>query len=265
MLKKLFSKRKIKGFVVFTIGLTFISHICIFAGEKIPLNDTSYYYEYNADNNNYTVYDSSGNIVSENEYDLLKTGGGKIIARMLKYNQHYAILDKDFNIILEPRFSQINYNENTQTFECLTWGEGPDKIEFFDNDMNPVSQPRDIIKAEGTDFYYERVIDENAEINDGYISYYICDEKGNKLSPTKYIDVKTMPEKIQLTDERGNISTFTDESQFITLSTSSQWAQNSIYRATEVDIIPSELQNKNYKQAGVLSSCRENIYCKNRI
>ena len=256
MLKKDVLKSININFIIFSAVLIIASRIYAFAGERMSLGDTPYYYEYNEDNNNYTVYDSSGKIISENEYDVLKTGGGKIIARMLKYNQHYGILDKDFNIILEPRFSQINFNENTQAFECLTWGEGPDKIEFFNTDMQVISQPRDIIKAEGTDFYYERVIDENAEINDGYVGYYICDKKGNRLSSARYVDIKNVSGKIEVTDENGNISTFNDSAQFITLSTASQWAQNSIRRAIEADIVPKELQNNYTKNINRQEFCR---------
>jgi len=254
-INKAFVQNQMTKLIILMAILITASSAYVFAEEKLPLNDTPYYYQYD-DKSNYIIYDSNGNIISENEYDVLKTGGGKIIARMLKYSQHYGIMDVDFNIILEPRFSQINYNENTETFECLTWGEGPDKIEFFDLDMKSVPQPRDIRKLEGTDCYYERVIDETAEINDGYISYYICDEKGGRLSPTEYIDIKNVTGKIEVTNTNGTVNTFSNTAQLINRSTASQWAQDSINTAIEVDIVPKELQNDYTKNITRQEFCR---------
>jgi len=238
-------QNQIKKLIILTAVLITAQSAYVFAGEKLPLNDTPYYYEYDNNTHEYIIYNNDGKIISENEYYDLKTGGGKIIAG--KHNQHYGIMDIDFNTILEPRFSQINYNDNTQTFECLTWGQGPDKIEFFNLDMKPVPQPKDIRKLEGTDFYYERVIDETAEISGGYISYYICDEKGNRVSPVEYIDIKSMSGKMEVTDTNRMVTTFSDMAQFINRSSASRWAQNSIYMAIEAGIIPEELQN-NYKK-----------------
>ena len=238
------------------IIMTAVSAVSVFGSERLPLKDTPYYYECGETGYNYTLYDKDGSIISENEYDVIKPGGGKIIARILEYGQKYSILDQDLNILTEPRFSQIDYNENTQTFECLTWGEGPDKIEFFDSDINPVPQPRDIRKLGDTDCFYERVIDEKAEISGGYISYFICDADGNRLSDTEYKDIKCISDKIVVTDMNGAMTTYTDLAQLIDRSSASQWARESINNAISVGIVPEALQADYTKKISRREFCR---------
>ena len=223
---------------------------------KAPLDGTPYFYEKKDMDVAYTVYDKDGNIISDSDYDVIKPGGGRIIARMLSYGQRYGILDTDFNIILEPRFSQINYNENTKTFECLTWGEGPDKIEFFDTDMDPVPQPKDIRHLDGTDFYYERVIDEDAEINDGYISYYICDADGGRLSDIQYRSIKAVSGSIEVTDTNGVVNTYADAAQLVNRSSASAWARDSINTAVAAGIVPDELQGNYTDKINRREFCR---------
>ncbi len=221
--------------------IMFLMTATAFCGER--LSDTPYYYEYISDGGYCDIYDNRGNIVSHGEYDRLKTGGGNIIARRKEFPQTTGIIDTDFNILLEFRFSQINYNENTKTYECLTWGEGKDKIEFFNIDMKPVSQPKDIRKLEGTDCFYERVIDENAEINSGYISYYICDENGNRLSDVEYMDIKAISGNIVVTDVNNRTNTYNSVSQLLNRSDASSWARESITNAIAEGIVPPELQS----------------------
>ncbi len=149
------------------------------------------YYTLEMEDNGVCITDKLGKkIIDQLFFDVRYEGAG-YIARYYggELNNNCAILDNNFKEVTPVKYNYIEYNKNTKTYECGYGGDGGKQcFDFYDISFNKIAQPIDISPIETTDYYCQKIIDE--ESFEGKTFYFICDSKGNKLIEEGFRDVK---------------------------------------------------------------------------
>ncbi len=160
-------------------GAAFCGNIsAVIADDRIELGNTGYY-ALNSDNDIfYNIYNSDGSVLKENLYREVEYKGGGIIVR-LDSNNLCGVLDNSLNQAINVEYDYIDFNENTNCYECFYYDkDNVYRVDFYNDSFERVLQPKDIRSLEGTDCYYERVIGENNAHRE-YV--FICDSEGNRI------------------------------------------------------------------------------------
>lgn len=169
-----------KKIIAISLALLSFMSVSAYADEREQIGDTGYYSQWNDDT--YTIYNPKGEVVSENIYTSVIAIGSCFSARAYS-NSLCAIIDSDFNTVTDFKYDYIDYNENTNIFEC----HYAKNVDFYNSEFEKVSQPRDIRKLYDTDYYYESIIDEK-NANNTYC--FICNKDGDRLDDEGYREIK---------------------------------------------------------------------------
>ncbi len=183
-------KKKIATLVICVL---FMGQNAVFATSVrvLPSIEGTSYYILETLNDGVYITDGSGNkMVEQAFYEVRYEGTGYIVRYYAgELNNNCALLDDNFNVVTPVKYSYIEYNENTRSYECGYSGEGGKQcFDFYDSSFNKISQPTDISPVETTDYYCQRIIDENSF--SGNIFYFICDAGGNRLVDEGFREIK---------------------------------------------------------------------------
>ena len=158
--------------IILTLALALIMAVSANAQELTQIGDSPYY-SYTDDNGMFKFCDKGGNVIKEAPYFWAEKMGTGIVFKD-KESLCCGIMDLQLNIVVKPLYSEISYNDNTSTFNCIT----DNGMDYYDNSFNKISQPLDISQINSTKYYSLKVIDDK---DPSKTVLFICDKNGNKL------------------------------------------------------------------------------------
>ncbi len=170
-----------KLFLIF--ALTAVMAVSANASELKRIGNTPYYH-YIDDKGMLEFCDEDGKFIKEAPYFWAEEEGTGIVFKD-KEKLKCGIMDMELNIVVEPIYSEIEYNDNTGAFNCRIDDDDTYEMDYYDSNFNKIPQPLDISPIDSTQYYALKVI------GDGHPhTYYICDKDGNKLIDEGYYSLE---------------------------------------------------------------------------
>lgn len=169
--------KKLAAGIITVIFISAIYNMMAIGAEIQPIENTGYYLM--SDDAVYICNEKGDIIIDQKFYSVEETGNGFIVRYYGNENNNLcAILNNNLELVTEVKYSNIKYNENTESYECYYDSNNKSCVDFFDREFNSIRQPTDLAEIENTEYYCLRIVDENNSVNE---YYFICDEAGNRL------------------------------------------------------------------------------------
>ena len=165
-------RRDVMKKILLTLTMCLLMSTAVFASYEVK--GTKYYY--NSDTHMLEYEDENGKMKEYGPCISVSRVGNAIMAATSLDDMLYGLMDMDLNEITPREYTEIYYDEETDTYQCDNRFENT--VTFYDGNFNEISQPDNLVPIEGSDYYIHTEI---VGTNPNKWPRYICDKKGNRL------------------------------------------------------------------------------------
>ncbi|MDO4301344.1 MAG: S-layer homology domain-containing protein [Clostridia bacterium] len=175
--------------VILTLIIITAGMVNVYAEDIYKIEGTDFFYAELNEGGRY-ICDENGNKLNDQLFYDIEAGGKALIVRYYggEYNNKVTVFDMSFKPVIVIKYDYIDFNENTNCYECFYYdNDNIYRVDFYNDSFEKVLQSRDIRILEGTGCYYERVIGEN---NAHREYFFICDNEGNRIIEEGFLSIR---------------------------------------------------------------------------